>query len=313
VSAATRGRKVALEVEIDELRRRLEWAEDIHRAIVDDEVDGFVIGRSDDERRVLLLGEAHLPFQQDAERERDRRHELERVDQLKNEFIAVLGHELRNPLASLVNGLEILRLGADLEPRLRQVLEMMGRQTATLIRLVDDLLDVNRLEQGKVSLHRRRIDLKRAVLDAAESARPALEAKRHVFEIDLCDEPVWVEGDLVRLTQVVLNLLLNAARYTNEGGTIRLGIACESRGAAAPLAIVRVRDTGIGIAPDQLARVFEPFAQVGPTGGHSNVGLGLGLTISRRLVELHGGRVSCHSAGLGAGSEFIVEMPTAQE
>ncbi|HXS28822.1 MAG TPA: HAMP domain-containing sensor histidine kinase [Steroidobacteraceae bacterium] len=309
MSTARNDPGILLDLEIEELRRRLQVAEEMHRAIVDDELDGFVVGRDDGERRVLLVGDAHRPFQLDAEAERERRRALEEADRHKNQFMAVLGHELRNPLASLVNGLEILRRSAALEPHARRALEVMSRQTTTLIRLADDLLDVNRLEKGMVSLDRRRIDLARVLGDAVESARPALEAKRHTVEIVSGPEPVWVDGDPVRLTQVVLNLLLNAARYTDAEGHIRLVLECSRRADAQCVAIVRVIDTGVGIEPDQIARVFEPFAQLGSCQGRSGAGLGLGLTICRRLVELHGGSINCRSDGARCGAEFIVELP----
>lgn len=296
-------------VDIEELGQRLELAEAMHRAIVDDELDGFVVGHEDAERRVLLLGDAHRPFQLDAEAERERRRALEETGRRKDEFMAVLGHELRNPLASIVNGLEILRRSANLEPHARRALEVMARQTATLIRLADDLLDVNRLEHGKIALDRRRIDLARVLADAVESARPALESKRHVLEVVADEEPVWIDGDPLRLTQVLVNLLLNAARYTDAGGRIRLILERSRSEGRQSIAVVRVIDSGIGIEPDQLARVFEPFAQIGPRGG---AGLGLGLTICRRLVELHAGHISCRSAGAGRGAEFIVELPAAE-
>lgn len=313
MSAVNSDPGLEMELEIRELRRRLESAEEMHRAIVGDELDGFIVGRDNEELRVLLLGDAHRRFQVDAERERERRRELEEVDRRKNEFMAILGHELRNPLASLVNGFEILRRSSGLDGDARYALEVMVRQTATLIRLADDLLDVNRLEQGKVSLVRRRIDLARVLGDAAASARPALEAKRHVLELDLGAEPVWVDADPVRLTQVALNLMLNAVRYTDDGGHIRLTLERVRTPEPPDLAIFHVIDSGVGIEPGHLERVFEPFAQVAPRGARTAVGLGLGLAISRRLVELHGGRISCRSAGLGQGSEFIVELPVALE
>jgi len=268
--------RLAIEVDIEELRRRLEMAEEMHRAIVDNELDGFVVGREEEERRVLLVGDAHLPFLLDAESERARRRALEEADRHKNEFMAVLGHELRNPLASLVNGLEILRRSGGLEPHARRAIEVMGRQVASLIRLADDLLDVNRLEKGIISLDRRRTDLVRVLADAVESARPALESKRHGLEVVARPEPVWINGDPVRLTQVVLNLLLNAARYTDSEGHIRLVLERLRRSDTESVAVVRVIDTGIGIEPEQIERVFEPFAQIGPRGsGRAGAGAGL--------------------------------------
>ncbi len=240
---------------------------------------------------------------------RELREEVRR----KDEFIAILGHELRNPLASIVNGLEILRRSGNLESQARYAVQVMGRQTATLIRLVDDLLDINRLNQGKVSLERRRVDLRRVIADAAESARSDLEVKRHTLELDLRPEPVWVSGDPVRLAQVVLNLLTNAAKYTDAGGTIRVVLRRGPDASGTRRAVVRVIDSGIGIAPHHLAEIFEPFTQLTHPGGQVRGGLGLGLSICRRLVELHEGRISARSAGDRQGSEFVIELPEAIE
>lgn len=261
------------------------------------EIDGIVV----DGERVELLGEVT--------------RELQEVARRKDEFIAVLGHELRNPLASIVNGLEILRRSANLEQPAHHALQVMRRQTATLVRLVDDLLDVNRLNQGKVSLERRRIDLRRVIADAAESAGPDLEIKRHTLELNLPPDPVWVYGDPVRLAQVVLNLLTNAAKYTDAGGTIRTVLQRGRDASGSSRAVVRVIDSGIGIAPRHLAEIFEPFTQLpqGRRDGRVGVGLGLGLSICRRLIELHDGRISARSGGDRQGSEFVIEIPESVE
>lgn len=208
-----------------------------------------------------------------------------------------------------MNGIEILRHSPNLEQQTKHIVQVMRRQTATLVRLVDDLLDVNRLNQGKLSLERRRIDLRHVISDAAESAEPDLEAKRHTLELDLHPDPVWVQGDRVRLAQVILNLLSNAAKYTDAGGWIRVILRRGRDESARGLAVIRVVDSGIGIAPHHLAEIFEPFTQLPHRDGRAGTGLGLGLSICRHLIELHDGRISARSAGDNQGSEFVIELP----
>ncbi len=272
-------------------QHRSEEAESAVEALRRGGIDGIVV----DGERIELLGEVS--------------RELQEAVQRKDQFIAVLGHELRNPLASIVNGLEILRHSPNLEPQSKHIVQVMRRQTATLVRLVDDLLDVNRLSQGKLSLERRRVDLRHVISDAAESAEPDLEAKRHTLELDLHPDPVWVQGDRVRLAQVILNLLSNAAKYTDAGGWIRVILRRGRDESARGLAVIRVVDSGIGIAPHHLAEIFEPFTQLPHRDGRAGTGLGLGLSICRHLIELHDGRISARSAGDNQGSEFVIELP----
>ncbi len=228
------------------------------------------------------------------------------ADKRKDEFLATLGHELRNPLAPLRNGLQILNYHSSQDSSTQTVLDMMGRQLESLIRLVNDLLDVGRVTQGKISLQREPMDLRLAVARAVESCRILLDERRHRLELSVPDQPVVAQIDLVRITQVVTNLLNNAAKFTPDSGVIWLTLAADS---GANQASIRVRDTGKGIAPDMLARVFDLFAQADSAVGRTESGLGIGLTLARRLVEMHGGTLEAMSPGLGQGSEFIVRLP----
>jgi PAS domain S-box-containing protein len=228
---------------------------------------------------------------------------LKEADRRKDEFLAMLAHELRNPLAPIANALEVMRLSGpgDAAARSRQVME---RQVGHLVRLVDDLLDVSRVMRGKIGLRREPVELAAVVARAVETARPVVDAEGHELTVNLPPEPLWLDGDLVRLCQVVGNLLTNAAKYTDRGGHIR--VSAERDGAEA---VLRVRDNGIGIAPDVLPRIFDMFVQAERRTRDGRGGLGIGLTLVRRLVELHGGSVSAHSEGPGKGSEFVVRLP----
>ena len=230
--------------------------------------------------------------------------QLAEADRRKDEFLAMLAHELRNPLAPIRNAAYMLRhRGADpavLVP-MREVIE---EQVKHLARLVDDLLDVSRITRGKIRLAREPIDLVAVATQAAESARPQVEARRHALAVELPPGPIPLEADPTRIKQVLLNLLDNAAKYTDPGGAVRLSVAREG-----PEAVVRVRDSGIGIAPDVLPRIFDLFAQADCSLDRSRGGLGIGLTLVKSLVELHGGSVSAHSAGVGRGCEVVVRLP----
>ncbi len=220
----------------------------------------------------------------------------------------MLAHELRNPLAPIRNALEVLKL-ADVSPELlRQTREMMERQVQVMARLVEDLLDVSRITRGKIELRKAPIELRAVVARAVETARPLIDARRHELTVTLPPDPLLVEGDLVRLAQVVANLLNNAAKYMQPGGLIVLTTARQGGEA-----VVRVRDAGIGIASKALPRVFDLFTQGDDAAALSQGGLGIGLTLVRRLVEMHGGKVEAHSAGLGRGSEFVVRLPALAE
>ncbi len=241
--------------------------------------------------------------------ERKRAEEaLQEADRHKDEFLALLGHELRNPLAPLRNAVSVLRVESAGEPTVARMLPLMERQLATLTRLVDDLLDVSRVSRGKVELRKERVDLTALAARAAESAGPALDEHGHCFEMDLQPGPLCAEADPARVEQVLANLLSNAARYTPPGGHVRLSLAREGGEA-----VLRVRDSGIGIRPEELPAVWETGRQAGRVEGRAPEGLGLGLTVVRRLVELHGGTVDVASEGRGKGSEFTVRLPALPE
>jgi PAS domain S-box-containing protein len=228
--------------------------------------------------------------------------ELREADSRKNEFLAMLAHELRNPLAPIRNAVQILRLtGADAQA-INSATEIMERQLGQMVRMVDDLLDVNRISRGKIELRKGRFELASAVHQAVEAAR-SLYAN-HELTVTLPPEPIFLIADPTRLAQVVGNLLNNACKFTDNGGRISLTVEqeCEQ-------AVIRVRDSGIGIAADQLPRIFDLFVQVDTSLERSVSGLGIGLTLVRTLVEMHGGTVEVHSAGVGQGSEFVVRLP----
>jgi signal transduction histidine kinase/DNA-binding response OmpR family regulator len=230
--------------------------------------------------------------------------DVQQADRQKNEFLSMLSHELRNPLAPIRNAVYLVRQRAQDRPDLRDVCNLIDRQVQHLVRLVDDLLDISRITRGKIRLQTEPVDLATVVIRAVETTRPLIDARRHELTVSLPEEPVWVEGDPVRLAQVLGNLLNNAAKYTEEGG--RIWLTAERSG---PEAVFRVRDTGIGIPPDMLPSVFELFTQVDRSLDRSQGGLGIGLTLVHRLVEMHAGRVEAHSAGPNRGSEFVVRLP----
>jgi signal transduction histidine kinase/DNA-binding response OmpR family regulator len=230
--------------------------------------------------------------------------EIREANQRKDEFLAMLAHELRNPLAPILNALHILRLsGTDTEAA-EKARETAERQVRHMVRLVDDLLDVSRITRGKIELRKEPVELAGVVARAVESTRPLVDGRSHQLEVSAVPEGVWIEADPTRLEQVLANLLNNAAKYTEPGGRIWL-TARQDNGAVE----VRVKDTGIGLAPEMLRCVFEPFVQVDQSLERAQGGLGIGLTLVRSLVEMHGGTVHAHSAGLGQGSEFVVRLP----
>ena len=234
---------------------------------------------------------------------------LKEADHRKDEFLAMLAHELRNPLAPIRNAMEVFRLKGDLaDPELQWAREVVERQVQQLTRLVDDLLDVSRISRGKINLLTEPADLAAVVARAVEISRPLIDARKHHLKSSLPGQAIWVAGDPARLAQVVSNLLNNAAKYTEEGGRIELSVE-----ASCDQAVLRVRDTGVGIAAAMLPHVFDLFTQVQGSVSRSEGGLGIGLTLVRSLVEMHGGSVLATSGGLGHGSEFIVRLPLLQE
>jgi PAS domain S-box-containing protein len=235
---------------------------------------------------------------------------LRESDRHKDEFLAILAHELRNPLAPIRTAVEILR-SADLgaHRHASYAVDIIGRQTGNLIRLVDDLLDINRINQGKIVLQIALIDMRQVVDQAIETCRPLIASRNHSLETRVPAEPVPVRGDLVRLIQVVVNLLTNAANYTPPGGRIEidLAVAAGSPGEA----VVTVTDNGVGIPPEMVARIFEPYQQASQSRERATGGLGLGLTVCKRLIEMHGGTVEAQSQGTGRGARFVARITLA--
>lgn len=229
---------------------------------------------------------------------------LRTADRRKDEFLAMLAHELRNPLAPIQNAVQVLKARETSDPKLAWCHDVIDRQVTHMTLLLDDLLDVARIMQGKIRLKTEHVNLAEIVNNALETSRPLIESRRQELIISQTATPLWLEGDRVRLAQVVSNLLNNAAKYTNEKGTITLSVTKEGTDA-----IIEVKDTGIGIAPDILPQIFDLFTQADHTLAHSQGGLGIGLTLVRQLVEIHGGTVTAASAGIDLGSTFTVRLP----
>jgi PAS domain S-box-containing protein len=229
------------------------------------------------------------------------------ADRRKDEFLATLAHELRNPLAPIRNSVSLLRLSGAAGPA-GQMWEMMDRQVSHMVRLVDDLMEVSRITRGKIELRKSVVDLAEVIAAAVETSRPLIESARHELIVEIPPQPLLVEADAMRLAQVFSNLLNNAVRYTDPGG--RIGVVA---GREDGRAMVTVADTGIGIAPEALPRVFDMFVQINARDSRGQTGLGIGLTLVRSLIEMHGGSVAARSAGAGRGSEFVVRLPLARE
>lgn len=222
----------------------------------------------------------------------------------KDRFLAVLSHELRNPLAPIRNTLQIISQLTKDSPQLQLACEMMDRNVRVLTRLIDDLLDLSRIASGKVQIDRELVEVGVIMERGVEMARSTIEVRNHSLIVTLPKEALWIQGDPIRLRQVMMNLLTNAAKYTDEGG--KIWFSAEREGDSA---LIRVRDTGIGIEPDKLPHLFDMFTQVEASSNRTQGGLGIGLSVVRKLVELHGGTVDARSGGRGTGSEFIVRLP----
>ena len=233
---------------------------------------------------------------------------LSESDRRKNEFLAILAHELRNPLAPISHGLQILQLSAADAGTVKSVTETMGRQVGHLVRLVNDLLDVSRISQGKIELRCERVDLASAVTDGVDIARPLSERMDHELTVTMPREPIFLNADPLRLAQVVGNLLNNACKFSETGSRVHLSIERDG-----DEAVIRVRDSGVGIAPEKIPLIFDMFTQTGASAERSVSGLGIGLALVKQLVELHGGTVEAKSGGLGKGSEFVVRLPVPVE
>ncbi|HEX5048825.1 MAG TPA: response regulator [Gammaproteobacteria bacterium] len=241
-------------------------------------------------------------------RSKEAEEKLQQANRRKDEFLAMLSHELRNPLAPIRSAAEIMRKIAPDDPRLTWAREVVERQVTHMAQIVDDLLDVSRITQGKVALQRQPVELAKVVFNSIETARPQLEAKQHQLSVNVPPAPIWVQGDFARLAQVFGNLLQNASKYTPDNGRIEISVSAE-RGSV----VVSVRDNGIGIDPALLPHVFEPFTQGSRTLDRSQGGLGVGLAVVERLVALHDGRVEVSSDGIGRGAEFRVILPCISE
>jgi len=226
----------------------------------------------------------------------------------KDEFLATLSHELRSPLASIQNAVRLLTTQAGEASTRQGAQALIERQVQRMTRLVDDLLEVSWISHGRLRLRRERIDLRVVVNNAIETLQPDIKERNHRLSAALPDFPVWLQGDPWRLEQVFVNLLANASKYTDAGG--ELAVWMHTREGQA---VVRIRDSGIGIAPDALPRIFDLFRQTDEADGRSRSGLGIGLALVRNLVESHGGRVVAASAGLRKGSEFTVRLPRSGE
>jgi signal transduction histidine kinase len=241
--------------------------------------------------------------------ERERTTEaLKQADRRKDEFLATLAHELRNPLAPIRNSLQILRMTACIDPAAERVCEMMERQVNHMVRLVDDLMEVSRITRGLIELRKEETDLATIIREAVETSKPLIEAGQHQLAISLPPDVIPLYGDTLRLGQVFANLLNNAAKYTDPGGQIWLTAKRDG-----DEAVVSVRDNGIGLSPEMLPVVFDMFMQADRSTNRSHGGLGIGLTLVKSLVELHGGKIAAHSAGRNQGSEFSVRLPIAME
>ena len=244
----------------------------------------------------------------DEEQLRQLAADLSEASHRKDEFLATLAHELRNPLAPIRNGLQLMKLEGGHSETQEKTRSMMERQLTQMVRLVDDLLDVSRIDQGKLELRKERVSLATVLNSAVETSRPLIEEMGHALTITLPEHPIFVDCDITRLAQVFLNLLNNAAKYTKRGGHIQLKVELRDREV-----LVTVKDDGIGIAANDLPRIFEMFKQVVGSSERSQAGLGIGLTLVKQLVEMHGGRVGAKSEGIRKGSEFAVHLPTRVE
>src|SRR5690606_13326026 len=233
---------------------------------------------------------------------------LMEADRKKDEFLATLAHELRNPLSPLRNGLRILELADDDPDLRRETQRMMDRQVGHMVRLIDDLMDMSRISRGTIELRKEVVLLHDVIEQALETSRPAIQKAGHRLNVLLFPDPVYVEADVTRLAQVFNNLLNNASKYTEPGGNIGLNLRLEGGEA-----IVSITDDGLGIPPDLLNEVFEMFTQVDRSLERSRSGLGIGLNIVKQLVAMHGGRVEAYSEGLGKGSRFMVFLPLVEE
>jgi signal transduction histidine kinase len=258
------------------------------------------------EERTMELALANKALQAEVA-ERIRTEEaLRELDRRKDGFLSTMAHELRNPLVPIRNALEIMRLSKDQAMIVESSRAMIERQIKQIVRLIDDLLDVARISRGTIQLRKEQVEVSRVVADAVESCRSQIDRAGHLLTVSLPADTIFVDADPTRLTQILLNLLDNAIKYTEPGGRISLTVACDDGDV-----VLRVNDTGLGIPADMIDRVFEFFAQVSRSPDGPQSGLGIGLALVKTLVQLHGGSVEVRSAGPRQGSEFIVRLPLA--
>ncbi|MCW7537824.1 ATP-binding protein [Aquabacterium sp. A7-Y] len=273
---------------------------------VHDKQNGQAFDEADRERLAALARLAAVAIRNALSwgRLRQVEEQLLEADRRKNEFLATLAHELRNPLAPIRHALQIMQLAGNKPQMLETTRAVMERQVLQLVRLVEDLLDVSRISTGRIELRREWVDLASSVHDAVESVRPHMVQRGHRLRVSLPDDPVYLDADPTRLAQVFTNLLSNASKFTPVGGRISLTARTE-RGSV----VVTIADTGRGIAPEALQRVFDPFTRIDQLLDRSESGLGVGLSLARTLVELHGGQVEASSQGPGLGAQFTVRLP----
>ena len=269
-------------------------------------VDAFNAMLAEVGRRADALEASNATLKRESAERREAEEALRVADRRKDEFLAMLAHELRNPLAPLRNALEMLKRRGSESPAAKEARTMMERQLRQLVRLVDDLLDVSRITTGKLAIRAERVALRDVIAGAVDTARPLIEQRQHTLNVALPDEGILVDADPTRLSQVFSNLLNNAANYTEPGGRIDVETSADEREVS-----VLVADNGIGIAPDMIGVVFRMFAQADHSLERVQGGLGVGLTLARHLVELHRGSIEATSEGVGRGSRFIVRLPRA--
>ena len=271
---------------------------------------GSTTALRDDEGNVIGFGKTlrnRTDLKEQIETLRNRAEALMKADEHKNIFLSTLSHELRNPLAPLVNALQLIRMTAPGNAALQYPIKLIERQVEFIRRLVDDLLDVTRISAGKIQLELQPTDLRDVIARAVDSTRPLIAQRRHTLEQNILAAPIVIAADAGRLEQVFVNLLNNAAKYTPEGGRIEVRASMGQTEA-----LVHVMDTGVGIPKEMQSNIFELFTQVAASLSRADGGLGIGLSLVKNLVELHGGSVQVRSEGPGRGSEFIVRLPLAQ-
>jgi PAS domain S-box-containing protein len=274
-------------------------------------VDLMILPIKDETDRIMFLAPTGTDITERRRMENDLRTlaaDLSEADRRKDEFLATLAHELRNPLAPIRNALQIMRMARDDRRAVDESRTLVERQVAHMVRLIDDLMDISRITRGKLELRKERVELATVIRHAVETSRPLVEGNGHRLSLTLSTRPIFLDADVTRLAQVFSNLMNNAARYTDPGGDIVL--VAESQGSDV---VVTVRDNGVGIPPEMLPHVFDIFTQVNRSLGRSQGGLGIGLTLVRTLVQMHGGSVAARSAGHGLGSEFVVRLPVVVE